>query len=273
MILEPQRVQPGWAKRWWKQGLALYARNPIFPMAYLVVLGLSSEMFTKCGIPMMFFMMVFCLAVGYVGLKVIDEYGSPFHTGFYHLLWVSGKDIFGMLKGALIFSLAMVVISFLLNEVGWFRILGNLGVKSGASQSTPYVLPVWENRLYDGLLCATLYLTIFDNLLFAVYAALLIGYDYALNHIMGKLAFSRNVRIFGFLYFGSFVLLGITMLLYGLDNAWMYWLGLLIVCGLLLAWLMVGYLASREIFEGRLENQRQESSAKQQQPEVFPTGI
>lgn len=251
--LTPKRVEPGWLKRWTWQSLELYRRAPLVPILYTAVW--SGFIIWASQVKYLFLLLFMVLAVTlfYLFLRAMDEHPRQVLSTFHGYLTNSWRDIYNLLRMAGIVSLAIVGLGIVINLAMYYMPTVHIpGMKS-------YLIPpnysLMERTFIMGGFMSTFILAIFGEWLLTIYLTLLLGYDYHVNTSLMQQGIQLNYRtlplVFMFTMFVNVLLMLSIPYVTNPIGGWVLGVFLMAAFTWLNTW---GYLASREMFEGRGKN-------------------
>lgn len=256
--LTPNIVEPGWMQRWTLQSLELYRRAPLVPILYTA----AWSGFIIWNSHMEYFLVLFFMSLAttlfYLFLRAMDENPGQLLSTFHGYLMNSWEDIHGLLevegKISLIISLGILglIISIHL-AIYYIPILHITGMNSNCFPSDYSLME--RNFIVDGLLSIFI-LTFYGFIdMFIIYLTLLLGHDNDrnLDLVLVGLMLNWNTWPSASTFMFRFSLLIFIAIPYMTNPiaGWVFGVFLMATFTWLTTW---GYLAAREIFEGRGKN-------------------
>lgn len=263
MVIQPHRIEPGWLKRWTKQTLGLYMRNPLIPLFILSanVLGLLSIAQFPAPIVVLFFPFAVLTTVTiYSSLRALDRNSSDAIPTIWAYLKGSVYEIYRLMVYALIFAVLITLVSLAIIPILQLIISSQNHARAAIHYSRDYV------TIFTVLLMAfesIFLLSLRQSTTLFIYLTLMIGDNYHENTALSQRAVTLNIDSIPMILLG-FVIIGVSILLpVVLTNSTLFaTVSAVVTCALFMFFCSFMYMASREIFEGQRENQKQEATVK-----------
>lgn len=254
--LNPRKVDPGYVKRWIREGYDLWSRASLWLILnFITMIGITFLVPNIVGLD--FLVEVPATALFLIELRVLDQNGKGDFFALWSLFKGSAKDILLLTRDVFVFLFFLVMVMILVGMVVTHSAPHEPLAPSIWDQAM-HIVPAWMHAMILSLVS-------WAGLLFnpvsmpVLFLSLLIGHQMMMNATTAFKGIFLN-RAISIIFFLTSLILQSTIALISIFISHILG-GMLsgiivsaIACALLVVVVTAGYLWGREMFEGEKEN-------------------